>query len=186
MDYATRPARTDLGLLGPQRNNTPEFATVPHGPLLPGALRFDLGQGSAWHLPWRPGVLVSQLGLTDVATLLAWLVGQAVGPPPFEIDASSAVETYLWRQPAQQRYVLFLLNAAAQQTTPLTRISPLGPLELRLRLLTAHVRATVAASELPLTEDGLAVSCTLPALRSFEALEIGMADAAGAAPNPLM
>ncbi len=174
LEGASPAAVADLQLLGPVPNNTPEFAVVPlerRGPA--GLIGRRHGAGWGWHLPWRPGALVSLNGLVDPAALLGWLVERAVGPAPLAIlPDSPAVESRLWLQPARNRALLFLLNGAALQLTPMTEVSRLGPMELRVPLAGRRVRSLVRNTDVPFTRTADGMTMSLPWLDLSDALVI--------------
>jgi len=175
LDVAGGPAeRDDLHLLGPVRNNTPEFAQVPPRVGPPGLLGWRFGKGRGWYVPWRPGVLVSQVGLRDPASVLIWLVARTAGPPPVSLSAPQSVEARFWLQPTQNRAVLFLLNAAALQTTPFAEVVPTGMIDLRLRVDVARVRSLTRGQEIPHRQEADGIRFTLPALEAFEALQFDL------------
>lgn len=172
VDLAWRvaPDAVDLHLLGPVSDNTPEFALVPtkRGPA--GLLGWRLGEGQGWLCPWRPGVLVSQNGLVDHGTVLAWLVSLAVGPAPVTVGGGNAVIARLWRQPSRGRAVLCLLNEATRQTRPLVQLSTLGGIEVRVHLPCSSAYAVAAGERLTLRHADSAIGFTLDSLGPFEVI----------------
>ncbi len=175
LELAGEPAEEeDLHLLGPVRNNTPEFALVlsERGPA--GLLGWRLGRGRGWHLPWRPGVLISQTGLREPADLLVWLVGRTVGPPPVTVSAPGTVEARFWLQPTEHRALLCLLNGAALQSSPFTEVTSIGPVEVRLRAGVSRARSLTRGEEIPLCRDADGVGFTLNVLEAFEALQFDL------------
>lgn len=184
LETRATPVATDLRLIGPLRNNTPELALLP--PVAedapPGLLEFAHGRGRAWHLPWRPGVLWGQTGLPDAASVLAWLAERAVSPAPVQLSAAAGVvEARLWRVGDSEQRVVFLLNGAALQHSPLTEVTPLGPFDILLAVPpgTRVIRARSFArdEELPIrpTDPDADTGCmviSLPGLGAFDALLI--------------
>lgn len=158
----------DLHLLGPVANNTPEFANVPAERGAAGLLGWTLGTGRGWLLPWWPGAQVSQNGLRDPATILAWLVQQSVGSSPLSITASGALTARLWRQPTRRRAVLSLLNEAARQTTPLVQHTPVGPLDVYVDMRCASARAVCADQDIAIRSVGSRTGLTLHSLGPYE------------------
>lgn len=169
--------QTDLRILRPVRNNTPEFADVPfadddndvdhHF----GLIRHTWGQGVGWHLPWRAGVLVSAHGILDPAVLLGWLARRAVGRAALRLTPDSgAIDSHLWLQPERSRAVVFLLNAAALQLSPMVEVTRLGPIEVHVTVNARRVWSAVRDSELPFTSTTDGIRLTLPHLDHAEAL----------------
>jgi hypothetical protein len=173
-EYDGEPAEQDLRVLGPHANNTPEFAVVPteRGPA--GLVGWRLGQGFGWHLPWRPGVLVSQSGLTDAADILGWLIKMAMGPSLLTISAPSCVEARFWLQPARQRALLLLLNHAALETAPLTEVTRLGPIDIQVHVEAGAVRSLVRGDALAFRAEGGHTAFSLPYVDAFEALQFDL------------
>jgi hypothetical protein len=173
-DYDGVPAEQDLHLLGPLANNTPEFAVVPAARGPAGLVGWRLGQGFGWHLPWRPGVLVSQSGLTDPADILGWLIKTVVGPPLLTIGAPSSVEARFWLQPARRRALLLLLNHAALETTPLTEVTRLGPIDVKAHVAASSVRSLVRGHPLPFRVEAGDTAFSLPCLDAFDAFQFDL------------
>jgi hypothetical protein len=121
---ASNELSVDLRLIGPFRNNAPEF-TVVRGPgTAPGLLRRMHGNGSATWLTWRPGALYHFNAIPEYATLLGHLLDPLVGSPPIRSGAPSAVEFVLYAHPHGQ--VLHAINGAAVQGKPLVETAPLA------------------------------------------------------------
>jgi hypothetical protein len=172
LEWMQPPTHSDLHLLGPVRNNTPEFADIPfdqRGPA--GLVGRRYGSGWAWHLPWRPGTLISMNGLVDPAALLSELVRRSVGPAPVVIEPdSAAIEARFWLQPGRNRVVLLLLNATALQLSPMVEVSRLAELEVRTALNPRRVWSASHEQALPCTRTSNGVSVHLPWLDYADAL----------------
>ena len=134
----------DLRLIGPFRNNAPEFTVVQGPGTTPGLLRRMHGDGSATWLTWRPGALFHFSAIPEYAILLGHLLEQMMGIPPIHSDAPSAVELILYAHPEGK--VLHAINGAAVQGKPLVETTPLAGF---------HVHVTSKATSLRRLDTGM-------------------------------
>ncbi|MBI1773952.1 MAG: hypothetical protein HYR63_01265 [Proteobacteria bacterium] len=163
-------AASELRLLGPFRNNAPEFALVRGPATDPGFMRFRHGRGSAVWLPWRIGALFHFHGIPDYADLLGYVLEPTVGPPPIRSDASDAVEFILYGHPLGE--VLHILNGAANQTKALVETTPIAGFTIRVRSKANAATLLNDGTPLPLERDGEDAVLGLDRLETFAAIAL--------------
>lgn len=155
----------DLRLIGPFRNNAPEFTVVQGSGAEPGLLGSAYGKGRASWLTWRPGALHHFSAIPEYVTLFGYLLKRAVGDPAIRSDASCAVEFILYSHPRGQ--VLHLLNGAAMQTKPLVETVPLAGFTVRIRGNADRAIQLNTGAWLPLERDGADAVIRLERLDTF-------------------
>ena len=160
----------DLRLIGPFRNNAPEF-TVVRGPGgSPGLLRREFGSGSATWLPWRPGALYHFNAIPEYATLLGHLLEQLVGSPPIRSGAPSAVEFVLYAHPQGQ--MLHAINGAAVQGKPLVETAPLAGFHVHVTSKATALRRLDSGAPLAFERVGDEVVFYIDRLDAFAAVAL--------------
>lgn len=163
-------ARHDLRLIGPFRNNAPEFTLVEGDGSEPGLIRRAHGKGEAIWLPWRIGALHHLFAITDYAAILGHLLEPAIGAPPIRTDAPVAVECILYGHPLGA--VLHLLNGAAAQTKPLIATVPLAGFEVAVATEATQAIRLDTGAPLPTSHDGQWLRFTIERLDSFLAVAL--------------
>lgn len=163
-------AHADLRLIGPFRNNAPEF-TVVRGPgVEPGLLRVRYGQGGAAWLPWRPGALHHFSAIPEYVTLFGHLLRAIAGEPPIRSDAPAAVEFILYAHPKGE--VLHLLNGAATQGKPMVATIPLAGFTAKVRSKASRALLLNTGTSLPLEREGDDVVLRIDRLDTFAAIAL--------------
>jgi hypothetical protein len=153
----TNSRQTDLSLIGPFRNNAPEFTFWKEGQVgPPGLVRRPVGQGEIIQLPWRIGALYYHLGIPDYLKLVAWLTEQAVGPPPVISTAPISVEVVYREQQTEtgKRWLIHLINNTAAAERPLLSSVPLGQITIKVSCPANQGHLAIANQEVPVSKDG--------------------------------
>jgi len=163
-------AQHDLRLIGPFRNNAPEFTLVEGDGAEPGRIRRAHGKGEAIWLPWRIGALHHLFAITDYAAILGHLLESAIGTPPIVTTAPAAVECILYGHP--RGVVLHLVNGAAAQTKPLIATVPLAGFEVAVATDATHATRLDTGAKLAATRDGGMLRFVVDRLDSFLAVAL--------------
>lgn len=166
----------DLRLIGPFRNNAPEF-TVVRGPgAEPGLLAASSAPGATVWLPWRIGALYHAFGIPEYATLLGHVLRRFVGEPAIRTDAPAAVEAIFYDHPKGE--VLHLLNNAAVQGGPLVETAALAGFTLRIRSRAGSATRLDTGASLPVERDDDDCIIRLDRLDTFVAIALTEGDSA--------
>lgn len=123
--------RFDLRLIGPFRNNAPEFTVVQGPGTAPGLVQRGHGRGSVAWLTWRPGALHYFCAIPEYTTLFGYLLEPLIGVAPVRSVAPCAVEFVLYGHPRGQ--VLHAINGASSQGKPLVETAPLAGFQVRVK-----------------------------------------------------
>lgn len=166
----TDGVETDLRLIGPFRNNAPEFTVVQGPGTEPGRVTRRAGSGSATWLPWRPGALHHFRAIPEYATLLGHLLEEFAVLPPIRSTAPSAVEFVLYAHPQGQ--VLHAINGASLQGKPLVETSPLAGFQIRVKSRATSLRRLDTGTSLAFERDGDDVVFHLDRLDAFAAIAL--------------
>jgi hypothetical protein len=153
----TDRGQTDLSLIGPFRNNAPEFTFWEEGQTgPPGLVRRPMGQGEIIQLPWRIGALYYHLAIPDYLKLVAWLMERAVGPPPVISTAPISVEIVYREQWTERgkRWLIHLVNNTAAAERPLLSHVPLGQIIVKVGCAANRGYLAIANREVSVTRDG--------------------------------
>lgn len=134
--FDERLPEDDLHLIGPFRNNAPEFTVLPDHGEAPGLIRRDFGAGQAIWMPWQIGALYHRYGMPEYRALLSDLLARAGADAPIRTSAGPAVEAILSRHP--DGHLLHLLNRASAAARPLAEINPLAGMSVRIRTSAKH------------------------------------------------
>lgn len=163
--------RSDLLLIPPVTNNTPEFAYWEDVGTEPGLLLNDHGRGTAAYLPWGVDRLYHQHGVPEYRQLLVGLVRRAAGEPAVETSAPSSVELLVARRPAGG-YLLHLLNATGLQGKPQVAVVELPDVRVQVRGQFARARSLISGKDLALSQDSEQTSFTIHRLGLYEAVVV--------------
>lgn len=163
-------ARQDLRLIGPFRNNAPEFTLVEGDGAEPGLLRRAHGKGEAIWLPWRIGALHHAFAIADYAAILGHVLEPAIGAPPIRTDAPAAVECILYGHARGE--VLHLVNGAAAQTKPMIATVPLAGFEVAVTTAATNAIRLDTGAALPAAREGDSLRFAIERLDSFLAIAL--------------
>jgi len=166
-------AHTDLCLLGPFRNNAPEFTFWEGGTVgPPGLVHQHFGQGHSIRLPWYIGGLYNTAAIPEYPVLLGWLLEQVTGPSPIMTNAPPSVQVVLREQhrPSGTRWLVHLINNTAAAERPLLSTVVLPPVTVRVRCPARRVYLAVADHEARATRDGEWISVRTGSLFQHELL----------------
>ncbi|MBM3561272.1 MAG: hypothetical protein FJX53_15640, partial [Alphaproteobacteria bacterium] len=163
-------ATCDLRLVGPFRNNAPEFTTVAGPGDAPGLIALRRGAGRMVWLPWRIGALFHAAAIPEYAALFGRVLEEAVGPAPIRTDAPDAVECILYAHDRGE--VLHLVNGAALQSKPLVGTTPLAGFEVRVRSLAVSAVRLDSGAPLALRREGEEVVLRIDRLDVFVAIAL--------------
>jgi len=166
------PQVTDLHLIPPVRNNTPEYACWEEESDIPGLVLSPFGLGEAAYLPWQVGKLYHQLGVPEYRQLVLDLVGRVVSPL-ITTDAPSSVELTLHYLGGNHGHALVhLLNATGRQSKPLTEVVILHNISVWVSGEYVTAQELWTGQDLELVREGDGVRFTVPRLESFAAIEL--------------
>ncbi|ROR72436.1 alpha-amylase family protein [Bogoriella caseilytica] len=163
---------TDWHVLGRALYGPPEKCHGHEATSHPGWISRDVGPGQLAVLPWRPGLVYRELGLSRVRD--AWvdkILGLARVPLQVETDLPEQVQFVLGRTPHAD--VLHLLNRSGDAPQRFLRPVPLaaGRVRIPAEQEPASVRARVSDAELAWSwQDGV-LEIQTPPLGLFEVLE---------------
>jgi hypothetical protein len=169
---------TDLCLIPPVANHTPEFAFWEEETDTPGLVISPFGRGEAAYLPWQIGKLYHLAGAPEYRQLMVDLVERVV-PPMATTDAPSSVELTLHYVRADSRHaIVHLLNATGRQGKPLTEVVPVHAISVWVRGEYTRAGELRNGEELALSHESGGVRFTLGRLDAFAAIEL-LADRPG-------
>lgn len=160
----------DLRLIGPFRNNAPEFTVVQGPGSAPGLVRRPHGEGGVAWMPWRPGALHHYCAIPEYVTLLGHLLDEMAGPAPIRSNAPSSVEFVLYAHPRGR--VLHAINGAASQGKPIVETTPLAGFQVRVRSAATSLRRLDTGTPLQFARDGDDVVFELDRLDAFAAIAL--------------
>ena len=140
-----------LRVIGPFRNNAPEFAVVRGPGSDPGRLSREHGDGKAIWLPWLVGAAFSLYGIDDHAAVLAEAVEPWVGAAPVVTSAPAAVSFSLARTP--EGWLLHLFNDATVQGLPATSCLPLAGFDVAVACEATGATNLVTGAALPIARE---------------------------------
>lgn len=138
-----------LHLIGPFKNNAPEFTVVKGPGTIPGLIRRTSGQGLSTWLPWRIGSLYHRFSMPEYRDFMGVLMEKIAGPAPLATSATSAVDTILYQH--DKGLVLHVLNGAATRGKGLTELTPLAGFDIAVT-----TQADIAVS----LEEEIPVDCS--------------------------
>ncbi len=165
IDSASAPTRQDLRLIGPFRNNAPEFAIVEGPGHAPGLLEWSHFKGRTLWAPWRPGAAFHQYAVPEYATLFGCLLNNLAGPPPLHTNTHAAVEFILRNHPDGQ--VLHIINGAASQAKPFVEPPALAGFEVRIRSGAVRAIDIVSGLSIQFARDGEEIALWIDRLENF-------------------
>ncbi|NDA47387.1 MAG: hypothetical protein EBY21_08960, partial [Alphaproteobacteria bacterium] len=142
---------TGLKVIGPFRNNAPEFAVVRGPGNDPGLLQRRHGQGRVIWLPWLLGAAFGLYGVEDHAFVLADVIESTAGPAPIRSDAPAAVSFALAR--IQKGWLLHIFNDASVQGMPMTSEVPLAGFEVAVDCWADQALDVVSGLPLPIARE---------------------------------
>jgi hypothetical protein len=163
---------TDLHLIPPVRNNTPEFAYWEEELPVPGLIIASHGQGEVDYLPWQIGKFYHLFGVPEYKKIIDILVRRWV-PPLTTTDAPGSVEITLHHVKGDRHHALVhLLNATGWQSKPLTEVIPLTDIVLWVAGDYTAAKELSHNEDVPLVQEGNGVRLTIPELGAFAAIEL--------------
>ncbi|MGM0400389.1 MAG: beta-galactosidase trimerization domain-containing protein [Chloroflexota bacterium] len=163
---------TDLHLIPPVRNNTPEFAYWEEELSVPGLVIASHGEGNVAYLPWEIGKFYHLFGVPEYKKIINLLVRHWASPLT-TTDAPGSVEVTLYHVQGDRRHALVhLLNATGRQSKPLTETIPLTDIALWVQGDYTEARELFRNKEIPLVRDEGGVRLTIPELEAFAAIEL--------------
>lgn len=169
---AAEGAETDWHALGRSLYGPPEKCHGHQPTTHPGWICGDVGPGRLAVLPWRPGLVYRELGLSRVRD--AWVekvIGLAQAPVQIDSDLPEQVQLVPGR--TQQADVLHVLNRSGDAPQRFTRPVDISPGRIRIpaEAEPEAVRGRVCGEDLKWTwEEGL-LEIQTPQLGLFEVIE---------------
>lgn len=160
----------DLAATPIVKNNTPEFAywsgsTEEHGLYV---TRYE--QGRVAYLPWSVGKLYHTQGVPEYRHLIADLIDYLNGEREVLTDAPSSVEVSLTE--GEAGLVVHLLNATGSISKPLTEVTPIHNIHIKIRTTGNRVRSLVRKEELQGSRSAAYLGFLIPRLDTYDVLVI--------------
>lgn len=164
---------TDLTLIPPVKNNTPEFAYWEQVGSEPGLIRHAYGKGSVSYLPWLVARLYRDYGIPEYRLLLADLIRGAAGPLLLETNAPGSLEIAAARR-REGGLLIHVLNGTGKQGKPQTEVIPVTDVTVRLRGTWRSARTLARPGELAVAPGDAAgtVRFTLPKVGLYEVIVV--------------
>jgi len=163
---------TDLHLIPPVRNNTPEFAYWEEELSVPGLILASHGEGNVAYLPWQIGKFYHLFGVPEYKKIINRLVRRWM-PPLVTTDAPGSVEvTCHYVEGDPQHALVHLLNATGWQSKPLTEVIPLMDITLWVAGDYAEAKELFHDEDIHLVKEGNGVRLIIPELGGFAAIEL--------------
>ncbi|MEA3407095.1 MAG: alpha-amylase family protein [Chloroflexota bacterium] len=163
---------TDLYLIPPVHNNTPEFAYWEEELSIPGLIIAPRGRGKVAYFPWQIGKSYYLFGVPEYKKLINLLVRRWI-PPLVTTDAPGSVEVTLhYIEGDSQHALVHLLNATGWQSKPLIEVIPLAYISLWVKGEYTKARELASDEDVPLVRESSGVRLTIPELGSFAAIEL--------------
>jgi hypothetical protein len=159
-----------MRVIGPFRNNAPEFAVVRGPGTDPGLLERSHGRGRAIWLPWLPGAAFGLYGVEDHAVVLEEVVESAAGPAPIRTDAPAAVSFSLTRNP--KGWLLHVFNDAAVQGRPVTSVTPLAGFDVTIDCPVADALDVVSGAPFPIAREMGRCKLRLDRLETYQCIAL--------------
>ncbi len=159
-----------LRVVGPFRNNAPEFAMVRGPGTDPGLLERRHLMGQAIWLPWLPGAAFGLYGVDDHALVLADVLEPILGPPPIRTDAPAAVSFSLTRNP--KGWLLHIFNDSSVQGRPVTSSVPLAGFDVAVDCPASGARDVVSGEPFPIAHETGRCNLRLERLETYRCIAL--------------
>ncbi len=163
-------SRTDLSVVPPLTNTTPEFSYWESTSDVKGLHLFEYGKGAVAYMPWAIDTGYHEMGIDEYRSIIDGLVRYAIGETLIETDAPRSVEVTVAHR-EKGGYLLHLLNATGRTGgKPLTDSIPLHHIRLRVRGSWKQADALHSQQSIELTQQGDYTELVIPKLALFEAI----------------
>lgn len=163
-------AHTDLTIIPPLTNTTPEFSYWEKTGVEKGLYLFDYDQGSVAYLPWSIDKGYHEMGVDEYRSIIDSLVRRTIGEALIDTDAPRSVEITVAER-EQGGYLLHLLNATGRVGgKPLTETIPLHHIRLRVKGNWKQAETLCGKQTISLSEQHGYTELVIPKLQLFEAI----------------
>jgi hypothetical protein len=139
----------------------------------------EVGPGRVVYFPWDIDRIFWEVLAVDHGILLRnaarWATAEA---PPVEVAGPGVLDVTAWRQSGSVTVHLVNLTNPMLMKGPFRELIPVGEQRVTVRLperaKARRVRLLVAGGEVPVAQDGLELSVTVPSVRDLEVVAVDL------------
>lgn len=163
-----------LSLLGPFKNNAPEFSywNESNGIGQSGLIFQRTGLGGIVSIPWHIGSLFYQFGIPDYLNLMDWVITEIKGESIFVTDAPHSVEIVIRMKKEANKlfWIIHLINGSSGADRPFIKFIPITPIKFSIKKKVKRALQLLSGIDLSVVENDGTSEITTEVINGYEIL----------------